>query len=67
MRMLGGVTVTLASPANSSMAARAVLRSFFHDIIRRLHTSDVAWPNRPCAVSADKVVTDDNKLTAVKR
>ena len=65
MRMLGGVTVTFASPAKSSMAASAVLRSFFHDIIRRLHTNDVAWPNRPCAVSVDKV-TDENKLMPAK-
>ena len=55
MRMLGGVTVTLASPASSSMAARAVLRSVFHEAIRRLHTRDVAWPNNPCAVSVNKV------------
>lgn len=51
MRMLGGVTVTLASPARSSIAASAVLRSVFHDAMRRLHTNDVACPNNPCAVS----------------
>lgn len=48
---LGGLILTLDKPANNSIAARAVLRSAFHDDISLWQTNDVASPNSPYAVS----------------
>ena len=50
----GACSVTRARPASTSIAASAMLRSTFQDAIRRLHTSDAAWPNKPRAVSDER-------------
>ena len=54
MRMFGAVTLTLARPERTSIAARATFMSIFQEAIRRLQTRDVAWPKTSYAESGRK-------------
>ena len=56
MRRFGGLMTTLARPANSSMAARAVVRSAFQEAISRWQTSEAVSPNRPYAESGNSLL-----------